>query len=424
MQQYIGDDNEKAITAQLIAEDCSSRFNNHVLIAATGQSALTATPTLQKLTDRYTVMVALSDTDVETVVREVVLRKRPEHVPRLKATLDDVSGEIDRHLGGTQLAPKAADKDDLVPDYPVLPTRRRFWELALRAIDRAGKAGVLRSQLRIVHEAAASVASEPVGHIVGGDFLYDEQSPGMLQTGALLKEIDELVSTLRTEGADGELKARICGLIFLISQIPNRTVAGEIGLRATAPFLADLLVEDLANDGAKLRKRVPELLNELVATNAIQLIDQGEYVLQTEAGADWGKEYQRRLAVIRDDASHISQLRSERLIAAVDAALGGLKLAHGVSKTPRRIDVHWGQDEPPIGEGEVPVWVLDEWSANEATVKKSAGAAGDESPVVIVFLPRARLTRSRTLSRAGPLPSRPSSGRRPRPTRGRRLSGR
>ena len=37
--------------------------------------------TLQKLTDRFAVQVALSDKDVESVVREVILRKRPEHVP-------------------------------------------------------------------------------------------------------------------------------------------------------------------------------------------------------------------------------------------------------------------------------------------------------------------------------------------------------
>ncbi len=387
MQQYIGDDNEKAITVQLIAEDCSSRFENQVLIVATGQSALTATPTLQKLTERFTVMVPLSDKDVESVIREVVLRKRPELVPELKAALEAASGEIDKHLAGTQLAPRAADKPDLVPDYPLLPTRRRFWELALRAIDRAGKAGVLRTQLRIMHEAAARVAGKPIGHVVGADFLYDEQAPGMLQSGVLLKEIDELIATMRTEGAEGELKARICGLVFLISQLPTRTIGGETGLRATATFLTDLLVEDLADDGAKLRKQVPEMLDILVKDGRLMRIDD-EYRLQTEEGAEWEKEYRSRRAAIRDDASRMNQLRSERMIAAVESGLGGLKLTQGASKTPRKIQTHWGQEEPAADDGEVPLWIRDEWSVTESAVKKSAAEAGDESSVVFVLLPK------------------------------------
>ena len=113
-----------------------------------------------------------------------------------------MSGEIDKHLGGTQLAPKAADKSDLVPDYPLLPTRRRFWELALRAIDRAGKAGVLRTQLRIVHEAAAGGcrrADRSRGRRATSS--STSRSPGMLQSGVLLKEIDELIRDLRTTGS-------------------------------------------------------------------------------------------------------------------------------------------------------------------------------------------------------------------------------
>lgn len=387
MQQYIGDDNEKALAVQNIVEGCSARFQSQVLVVATGQSALTATPTLQKLTDRFAVQVALSDKDVETVVREVVLRKKPEHKAVIESTLDEVSGEIDKHLGGTQLAPKAADKPDLVPDYPLLPTRRRFWELALRSIDRAGKAGVLRTQLRIVHEAAARVGDESVGNVVGGDFLYDEQSPGMLQSGVLLKEIDELIRGLRADGPDGELKSRICALVFLISQIPRSgTIGGDTGLRATAPFIADLLVTDLRH-GAAVRGRVPELLDALVDDGRLMRVDD-EYGLQTEESAEWEKEYRSRRAAIRDDATRISQLRNERLVAAVDAALGGLKLSHGDSKTPRKISIHWGQDEPDAGEGNVPVWVRDEWSVTEAAVKRSAAEAGTESPTIFVLLPK------------------------------------
>lgn len=75
-------------------------------------------------------------------------------------------------------------------------------------------------------------------------------------------------------------------------------------------------------------------------------------------------------------------------MAAVDSALGGLKLIHGTSKTPRKIDVHWGQEEPPAGVDNVPVWIRDEWSVAESAVKKAAAEAGDESPIVFVCLPK------------------------------------
>jgi hypothetical protein len=389
MQQYIGDDNDKALDVQLLVEDCSARFHNQILILATGQSALTATPTLQKLTDRFAVQVALSDKDVETVVRQVVLQKRADRVPDIKATLDDVSGEIDRHLGGTQFAPRAEDKAILVQDYSLLPTRWRLWAAMLRAIDRAGKAGVVRSQLGLIHGGVRSTAHRPLGHVIGTDYLFfDEKTHAdMLMSGVLLPEIDDFIARMRDEIGDGPLKARICALVFLISQMPTRTLSGETGLRATAPYLADLLVENLADDGAVLRKRVPELLSALVKEGRLMRIDDA-YQLQTEEGAEWERDYQSRLAAIRDDSSRISQLRSERLVQAVDAELGNLRLTHGSSKIPRKVDVHWGQDEPSAGVGDVPVWVRDEWSVSETSAKKTAAEAGDESPIVFVFVPK------------------------------------
>ena len=89
-------------------------------------------------------------------------------------------------------------------------------------------------------------------------------------------------------------------------------LGGESGLRATAPFLADLLVEDLAEDGAQLRKRVPELLDELVAEGRV-VQDGNAFRLVTQEDAEWQKEYQSGLAAIRDDVTRITQLRTERL---------------------------------------------------------------------------------------------------------------
>lgn len=388
MQQYLGDDNKKTLAVQNIVEGVTSKFDNSVLFVTTGQSAMGGTPTLQKLTDRFPVQIQLSDKDVETVVRQVILRKRPDRREELESVLQEVSGEIDRHLGGTKIAPVAADKQDLVADYPILPTRRRFWELALRALDRAGKAGVLRTQLRTIHEATREVATDPLGHVVGGDFIYDQQAPALQQSGVLLKEIDELIRGLRDQGADGELKSRICALIFIINQIPAQMGSqGQTGLRATEKFIADLLVEDLKSDGSKLRKRVPELLEELVADGRVMRIDD-EYRLQTEEGAEWEKEYRSKLAAIRDDPSKLATHRNERLVQAVDAALGGLKLMHGESNTPRKIDPDWGDDRPLGDEADVPIWIRDEWTVTESTVKTDAAEDGEESPVVHVLLPK------------------------------------
>jgi hypothetical protein len=388
MQQYLGDDNEKALTVQNMVQGCSARFQSRVLFVATGQSALTATPTLQKLIDRFPLPVELSDQDVETVVREVVLRKKPEHVPMLKSTIEASSGEIDRHLGGTRYAPRAEEKPRLVPNYPVLPNRWRLWSDMLRAVDRAGKSGLVRSQLGLIHGGVRAAANRPVGHVIGADYLFfdDRAHVDMLMSGVLLREVDDFIQHLMLEGGNSATKGRLCALIFLISQMSQPVLGGETGLRATAPFLADLLVEDLAEDGALLRKRVPEMLEALLAEGRIVRVGD-EYRLLTHEDAEWEKDYRSRLAAIRDDSARISQLRGERLIAAVEAALGGLKLTHGASKTPRKLDLYWGQDEP-IGEGNVPVWIRDEWSITELGVKKAAAEAGDESPVVFVLLPR------------------------------------
>ena len=387
MQQYINDDGKVAENVQYLVEGCTSRFGSQVVVVATGQAALTANPTLQKLIDRFSVTVALSDTDVETVVRKVVLRKKPDAVAAIEDALENVSGEIDRHLGGTRLEAKAADKATLVADYPLLPTRRRFWERALREIDKAGKAGVLRTQLKIVHEAARSVADQPLGHVIGADFVFRSESASMLQSGVLLKEIDELIRGLQDGTPDGELKSRACALVFLISQLPHDGV-GDTGVRATAPVIADLLVQDLSADGAPLRKDVPRVLDELVEQGRVMRLGE-EFHLQTEKGAEWTNDFNQRRASIRDDAARMSQLRNEWLLNSVDEELAGIKLVHGDSKTPRKFDRHWGDDEPTVdGTTAIPVWIRDEWNVTKSKANDSATKAGHNSPVVFVLLPK------------------------------------
>ena len=388
VQQYIGDDTSRSYVVQEVVEACSKRFGDRLLFLGTGQTALSGTPALQRLQGRFTVNVELSDNDVETVIRRVVLAKRPDRVNDVKSTLEANAGELDRHLVGTKIGPRSEDKSILIEDYPLLPVRRRFWEHTLRAVDRAGTAGQLRTQLRIVYDAIRRTAEEPVGTVVPADFLFEEISANLLQSGVLLREVNETIVEQDDGTPDGHLKSRLCALVFLIRKLP-REAGVDIGLRASAGALADLLVEDLAKDGQALRGQVPQRLDEMVAAGTLMKLDD-EYSLQTRESSEWEAEFRNRKARLVNDPTRMSSKRAQLLGAAVQDAVGSVKLVHGKCKEPRKLALHFGA-EPPQGTGhEIPVWIRDEWGASEKDVVSDARMASPDSPVIHIFVPKSR----------------------------------
>jgi len=205
LQQFVGDDTDRVNEVQQLVEACCSEFRSRILFVGAGQMSLGATPILQKLLHRFTVSVALQDRDLDRVVRSVVLRKRPERSKEIEAVLDQVSGEISRQLAGSGIAPNGADQEFLVADYPLLPARRRLWERFLRAVDTAGRAGQLRTQMRVVLDATREVAGRELGVVVPVDRIYDEQESALQQSGALPAVTAELVSDLAKDTENGVL---------------------------------------------------------------------------------------------------------------------------------------------------------------------------------------------------------------------------
>ena len=108
---------------------------------------------------------------METVTRRVVLAKKADKLKAIEEMLGAHSGEIDRQLSGTAISVQADDRNIIVDDYPLLPVRRRFWENVLRAVDVPGTASQLRTQLKIVYEAARQTADDELGTVVPGDFI-------------------------------------------------------------------------------------------------------------------------------------------------------------------------------------------------------------------------------------------------------------
>ena len=386
LQQYIGDNGDRAYEVQLVTEECCKRFGGRLLFVATGQSALVGTENLHKLKHRYTVNVEFSDTDVENVTRKVVLDKKPALKPEITKVLQSCSGEIDRHLSGTKIGPRHEDASIMVADYPILPVRHRFWEKILRSIDRAGTAGQLRTQLRIMHEAARSVAEKELGTVVPADFIFDQLSAEMLQSSVLLRNVDEIIRKQRNGSHEGILKSRLCALIFLISQL-TRESGTDTGIRSTPDVLADLLVEDLIAGSSELRKDIPPLLQELLDAGDLMPVDD-EYRIQTPEGAAWDGEYNRYLVKLSNDTNKMAEERSNLLRNKCVELLKDLRKNHGESKVIRKAELFFGSDEPRPTSAIVPIWIRDGWTDSESTVLREAREAGVDSPVIFVFLPR------------------------------------
>jgi hypothetical protein len=386
LQQFLGGDTKKADELLSVVEDISARFESRLLFVATGQSEMGATSELQRLQDRFRVRVTLGVTDVETVVRRVVLAKKPEAVAPIQSVIGQVRGEIDRQLGGTAIAPTAADEKDLAVDYPLLPSRRRFWDRVLRGFDTMGRAGQLRTQLRVVHETVKQVADRPLGWVVSGDALFDQLRPNLLETGSLSRELASTIDEVAAEKPDGEMSARVCKLIFLIGKMPTEGLLAS-GIKADANMLSDLLVEDLTN-GSAIRQQVPALLQALAARGVLQLGGDGEFGLQTKEGREWQQAYQSSYINCLADLPRLRDSRVEEFKRVIDSARKDVKIVQGASKEARRVSLHFGDQPPSSTTGEIPIWVRDEWSETEKRVRDDSRAAGVDSATISVFLPK------------------------------------
>ena len=382
VQIYVRNNLERTREIVEVAEALGKQVDSRVLVVAAGQSALSSdVPEFGGMRARFTISVELSDADAENVTRRVLLAKRPEKIEAVRQVLASHAGEIARQLSSTAIATRTEDQDILADDYPILPVRRRFWEQVLRAVDPAGTSAMLRAQLQIMHEALRGLADAPLGTVVPADFMFEQLQAGMVQQGVLLRELEE---TIRKQD---RLSARLCGLIFLIRKLP-RTAGADCGVRATPEMLADLLVSDLTNDGTKLRKDVPVTLQKLV-DEGILLKDGDEYNLQTKESQEWDKEFRNRQTQIGGNESLVHQKRDALLQAALQKEINTVRLKQGASNEPRDLVLHFAPEPPDATGQSIPVWVRNEWNASQKNVVDAARAAGTDSPILFVFVPKA-----------------------------------
>jgi hypothetical protein len=388
VQQFIGQDGNKTIDLQNLAQDVCSNFDGKFLLVGTGQNALAETPQLQPLQDRFSVKVSLSDTDVETVTRMTVLEKKPSVVGDLDKKMENALGEISRNLSGTDFSYRTDDRAMLVADYPILPPTRKFWKKMLQIIDTAGTAGQLRSQLRIVDESLKQVADGEMGRIVPADFIFEQKQQQLLQNALLLNETYNLIQDRKAKGGDARLEGRILSVVFLLDQLPKDLPGGR--LKSDENTIADLLIDNLNETSDHFRNRIKELIKKLANEDKVLMPVNDEYKLQTKVGAEWEQEYIAQAVKLNNSGEDLIQaLRKEKMIAFFKDKTKTINILHGYSRQKRDFDI-WDKEERPNTENKLNLWVRDGWYENQTTVLNEIRAEGADAPLAYAFVNKLR----------------------------------
>jgi hypothetical protein len=382
VQQFIGESSERSMDVQEMVEACCKNIGGKLLFIGTGQTAVTGTTNLKKLAGRFTRRIELSDTDVEAVIRQVILAKKPEAFAPIEQVMQNNLGEISRHLSGTTIAHHLDDINYFAQDYPILPVRRRFWESTLRVLDPTGTESQLRNQLSMIHKAIQTNPDNSLGHVIPADYLYFDSADRLLQSRILSRNVHEKTMRWINGTEEEQLKARACGLVFLINKLAGSN--NEVGIKSTVDALADLMVENLSAGSSTLRSKLPALLDKCEL-----LIKVGdEYRIQTKESAAWNDEFLNQRSQLANQHHHVDAEREERMRRLFATRMKNFTLNQGSALVAREFHPCFDSQLPADSDQKVYIWVRNGWAIDENSVRVDARQAGNVSPTVFVFLPK------------------------------------
>lgn len=382
IQQYIGEDSQRSIEVQEVVESCCKSIGGKLLFIGTGQTAVTGTANLKKLEGRFTIRVELSDADVDAVIRQVILAKKPDALGEIEKIMQTNLGEVSRHLASTSIGHRQDDIPHFAQDYPILPVRRRFWENTLRVLDQTGTDSQLRNQLSMVHKVIQSNLDASLGCVIPADLLYFDSADKLLQARILPRKVHEKTMKWIKGSPDQQLVARACGLVFLINKLAASN--DEVGIHATLDTVADLMVDDLAAGSSALRNKLPGLLDKCELLMKVG----DEYRIQTEESAAWTDEFLSQRSQLANEAHRVEAERDDRIRRTFAEVVKKLSLTQGNAKVTRDLSPIFDAQLPQDAAKRVCVWVRDGWTSDESSVRVDARQAGNQSPTIFVFIPK------------------------------------
>ena len=280
MGTFIGDSNGRISELNSLAEMIGNKGKGKVWLVVTSQQDLEKVvdrtnfqPALVgRLNARFELKPHLISDEINKVVSERILKKRPAHEEVLRNLYKTHEGAI-AQLADLKASRHLCEMNEraFIDAYPFLPHQIRLAQDIFEALAGFRISGGVRSMIAVVMETLQDVADDDVGVIVGFDQIFDAVEDDLLSQEYLgasgVRAIHE--SDDRVPGTPVS-PARVLKALWLLQRITWVPRVPET--------IAKLLVQDFAADLPALRESVEKTLSAL---------QEAGYVSRDEATGEW-----------------------------------------------------------------------------------------------------------------------------------------
>lgn len=292
MGQFIGDDGQRLLELQTIAEEFAAHGQGRLWLVVTAQEALDdvisgvkqVRADYGRILERFDVKLRMTSEQIEHVIEERVLKKRPSAQPSINALFESYRGQIGsfgrpetkRHL-------PILDAQHFEYAYPFLPYHFPLMQDAFASLRARGGRSVMltgaeRSMLGIVQNVLKArdpgLASADLGSLVTLDAIYDQIRPEV--SGNDQRAIAEVADQVRSSGYSPQ---RVLKAVFLLTQIE--------WLPRNVDNIARTLMPTVNEDFNRHRGAVEQALNALLeARYVVRVMDEYRYISAVERGIE------------------------------------------------------------------------------------------------------------------------------------------
>ena len=285
--QYIGDNTKLMLNLQTVVEDLGTYCGGKCWVIVTSQEGLDEFTKVKgndfsKIQGRFNTRLSLSSANVDEVIKERILRKKPEAEEHLRILYTQKESIIKNLLTFTDTAEMKlyCDEKDFADVYPFVPYQFNLLQKTFNGIREHGASGKHlskgeRSLLGAFQEVGKEYMNKESGVLVPFSAFYN----------TIKTFLDSSISSVIIQASKNnnlnEFDVEVLKLLFLIKYVKE--------IKGNLENLTTLLVSNIDGEKLELKKNVQKSLDKLIKETLVQK-NGDEYIFLTNDEQDVNKE--------------------------------------------------------------------------------------------------------------------------------------